>query len=101
VLSWSKLEKKLITNWYDPATNQFQLGPEITNFNQFPIGFVVKDEFVYVMYRGSRTFEMFDTSLKSPCMVRKPDLLVSRLSFRACVLNDCIYYVCCTYILPI
>ncbi|KAF0759416.1 Uncharacterized protein FWK35_00018029 [Aphis craccivora] len=76
VLSWSKLEKKLITNWYDPATNQFQLGPEITNFNQFPIGFVVKDEFVYVMYRGSRTFEMFDTSLKSPCMVRKPDLLI-------------------------
>ncbi|XP_050060679.1 ring canal kelch homolog isoform X2 [Aphis gossypii] len=91
VLSWSKSEKKFTTNWYDPATNQLQLGPEITNCNQYPTEFVVKDKFVFVMYRGFKIFDMFDTSLKSPCLVRKPDLLVSRSSFRACVLNDCIY----------
>ncbi|KAE9531955.1 hypothetical protein AGLY_010157 [Aphis glycines] len=64
ISSGSKSEKKYITNWYDPATNQLQIVPEITYCNQSSILCVVKDEFVFLVCGETRCAGMTDISLQ-------------------------------------
>lgn len=78
-----------------------QTASKKTNFHQSSNLCVVKDQFVFVVNGEWQSVEMLDTSIESHCFVRKPDLLVIRPSLRVCVLNDCIYAVCYTYIILI
>ncbi|XP_050060154.1 ring canal kelch homolog [Aphis gossypii] len=95
VFSWCSSKNKCIISWYDPATNQVQIASENTDFRQSSNVCVVKDQFVFVVNCEQQSVVMLDTYLQSHCFVRKPDLLVSRLSLRIGVLNDCIYAIGC------
>lgn len=102
MLSWSSSKSKYIINWYDPATNRLQIASEITNLRQSSSNVcccVAKDQFVFIMGGQCQSVDMLDTSLQSHSWVHKLNFSVRRPLLRVGVLNDCIYAVCCTYII--
>lgn len=88
--------------WFDPATNRWQSGPEMSTRRCRAGLAVLKDRRVFAVggFNGSlrvRTVDMLDLSSPSPCWVPTVAMLARRGTLGVAVLDNCIYAV--SYIL--
>lgn len=84
--------------WYDPATNRWQSGPEMSTRRCRAGLAVLKDRRVFAVggFNGSlrvRTVDMLDLSSPSPCWVPTVAMLARRGTLGVAVLDNCIYAV--------
>ncbi|XP_060833662.1 ring canal kelch homolog isoform X1 [Rhopalosiphum padi] len=84
--------------WYDPGTNRWQSGPEMSTRRCRAGLAVLKDRRVFAVggFNGSlrvRTVDMLDLSSPSPCWVPTVAMLARRGTLGVAVLDNCIYAV--------
>ncbi|XP_050424984.1 ring canal kelch homolog [Adelges cooleyi] len=84
--------------WYDPETNRWQSGPEMSTRRCRAGLAVLKDRRVFAVggFNGSlrvRTVDMLDLSSPSPCWVPTVAMLARRGTLGVAVLDNCIYAV--------
>ncbi|XP_029343065.1 kelch-like protein 2 isoform X2 [Acyrthosiphon pisum] len=97
VFSWCKSSNRCNTYWYDPATNIWMIGPQISKCRETAGFNVIKDQFVIAVgginNSSSQSVEILNLSSQSPCWEPIVDMLISRKDLGVGVLDGCIYAV--------